>query len=92
GINHPALYRLMFGGYLSGQDDGRPAIERTAAYNMKALIVDAISDGALGRPIADTEANTRMVDGAILVVWSKMHGLTWLLADRLVGPSDKMEE
>ncbi|MGO4114567.1 TetR/AcrR family transcriptional regulator [Rhizobium ruizarguesonis] len=92
GVNNPALYRLMFGGYLAGQDDGRPAIERTAAYNMKALIVDAISDGALGRPIADTEANTRMFDGAILVFWSQMHGLTLLLADRLVGPSDKMEE
>ncbi|CDM62303.1 MULTISPECIES: TetR/AcrR family transcriptional regulator [Rhizobium] len=92
GVKNPALYRLMFGGYLAGQDDGRPAIERTAAYNMKALIVGAISDGALGRPIADTEANTRTIDGAILIFWSQMHGLTLLLADRLVGPSDKMEE
>ncbi|MBD9375572.1 TetR/AcrR family transcriptional regulator [Rhizobium sp. ARZ01] len=92
GVNNPALYRLMFGGYLAGQDEGRPAIERTAAYNMKALVVDAIADGALGRPIADTEANTRTIDGAILVFWSQMHGLTLLLADRLVGPSDKMEE
>ncbi|NKJ73366.1 TetR family transcriptional regulator [Rhizobium leguminosarum bv. viciae] len=92
GVNNPALYRLMFGGYLAGQDERRPAIERTAAYNMKALIVGAISDGALGRPIADTEANTRMIDGAILVFWSQMHGLTLLLVDRLVGPSDKMGE
>jgi AcrR family transcriptional regulator len=92
GVNNPALYRLMFGGYLAGQDEARPAIERTAAYNMKALVVDAISDGALGRRIADTEANTRTIDGAILVFWSQMHGLTLLLADRLVGPSDKMEE
>ncbi|EJL57858.1 transcriptional regulator [Rhizobium sp. CF122] len=92
GVNNPALYRLMFGGYLAGQDDGRPAIERTAAYNMKTLVVDAISDGALGRPIADTEANTRTMDGAILVFWSQMHGLTLLLVDRLVGPGDKMEE
>src|SRR5690349_5530363 len=36
GVNNPALYRLMFGGYLAGQDDGRPVIERTAAHNMKA--------------------------------------------------------
>src|SRR6185369_1575575 len=34
GINNPALYRLMFGGYLAGPDDGRPVIERTAAHNM----------------------------------------------------------
>lgn len=92
GVNNPALYRLMFGGYLAGQDDGRPAIERTAAYNMKTLVVDAISEGALGHPIADTEANTRTIDGAILVFWSQMHGLTLLLVDRLVGPGDKMEE
>src|ERR1700749_1513131 len=31
GVNNPALYRLMFGGYLSGPDAGRPAIERAAA-------------------------------------------------------------
>ncbi|MDL2406782.1 TetR/AcrR family transcriptional regulator [Rhizobium calliandrae] len=92
GVSNPALYRLMFGGYLTGQDAGRPAIERTAAYNMKALIVEAISDGGLGRPIDDTEANTRTIDGAILVFWSQMHGLTLLLADRLVGPGDKMQD
>ncbi|WP_028747550.1 TetR/AcrR family transcriptional regulator [Rhizobium mesoamericanum] len=88
GINNPALYRLMFGGYLGGEDNGRPIIERTAAHNMKALIVDAITCGALGRPIS----NTRTIDGAILVFWSQMHGLTLLLVDRLVGPSDKLED
>ncbi|MGO6907326.1 TetR/AcrR family transcriptional regulator, partial [Rhizobium ruizarguesonis] len=40
GVNNPALYRLMFGGYLGGQDNGRPAIERTAAYSMKAVVVE----------------------------------------------------
>ncbi|MDP9812329.1 AcrR family transcriptional regulator [Rhizobium tibeticum] len=92
GVNNPALYRLMFGGYLTGQDNGRPAIERTAANNMKALIVGALCDGALGRLIPNTAANTREIDGAILIFWSQMHGLTLLLVDRLVGPSDKMEE
>ncbi|MFA1626097.1 TetR/AcrR family transcriptional regulator [Rhizobium mongolense] len=91
GVNNPALYRLMFGGYLTGQDNGRPAVERTAAENMKALLVDAISDGALGRLIPNTAANTRKIDGAILIFWSQMHGLTLLLVDRLVGPNDKME-
>lgn len=92
GVSNPALYRLMFGGYLAGQDDGRPVIERTAAYNMKALIVDAISDGALGRRIPSTAENAREIDGAILVFWSQMHGLTLLLVDRLVGPGDKLAE
>ncbi|MGO4569389.1 TetR/AcrR family transcriptional regulator [Rhizobium sp. 2YAF20] len=92
GVNNPALYRLMFGGYLAGQDNGRPAIEKYAAYNMKALLMGAISDGALGHLIPNTTANTRKIDGAILIFWSQMHGLTLLLVDRLVGPSDKMEE
>ncbi|MDQ0561866.1 AcrR family transcriptional regulator [Rhizobium mesoamericanum] len=92
GVGNPALYRLMFGGYLAGQDDGRPAIERTAAYNMKALIVGAISDGALGRRIPSIAENAREIDGAILVFWSQMHGLTLLLVDRLVGPDDKVAE
>jgi len=92
GVGNPALYRLMFGGYLGGQDESRPVIERTAAYTMKALIVSAISDGALGRRVEESEANAQTIDGAILVFWSQMHGLTLLLVDRLVGPSDKMEE
>jgi AcrR family transcriptional regulator len=92
GVNNPALYRLMFGGYLSGQDSGRPAIERTAAEDMKALLVGAISDGALGRIIPNTPANLPSVDGAILIFWSQMHGLTLLLVDRLVGPSEKADQ
>lgn len=92
GVNNPALYRLMFGGYLTDQQSDRPAIERTAAYRMKALVVGAISDGALGRLIPHTAANERMIDGAILIFWSQMHGLTLLLVDRLVGPGEAMRE
>ena len=36
GVENPALYRLMFGGYLTGPDDGRPAIEIAAAEKTKA--------------------------------------------------------
>lgn len=92
GVNNPALYRLMFGGYLTGQNHGRPAVEIVAAEKMKALLVDAISAGALGRLIPDTTANKREIDGAILVFWSQMHGLTLLLVDGLVGPSDQVDE
>ncbi|MBP1861456.1 TetR/AcrR family transcriptional regulator [Rhizobium herbae] len=92
GVNNPALYRLMFGGYLAGQDNGRPAIERNAAESLKALLVDAISDGALGRLLPNTVANTREINGAILIFWSQMHGLTLLLVDHLVGPSEKADE
>jgi len=86
GVENPALYRLMFGGFLTGPGDGRPAIERTAAESTKALLAGAFADGALGRPIANTPRNERKIAGAILIFWSQMHGLTLLLVDGLVGP------
>ena len=92
GVENPALYRLMFGGFLTGPDDARPAIERTAAESTKALLAGALIDGALGRPIANTARNERKIAGAILIFWSQMHGLTLLLVDRLVGPREQADE
>jgi AcrR family transcriptional regulator len=92
GVENPALYRLMFGGYLTSPDDGRPAIERAAAEQTKELLAGAIIDGALGRPIANTARNERKLASAILIFWSQMHGLTLLLVDGLVGPSAKADE
>jgi AcrR family transcriptional regulator len=92
GVENPALYRLMFGGYLSGPDESRPAIERAAAEKIKALFEAAIVSGALGEPVANTPRNVPRIAGAILACWSLMHGLTLLLADGLVGPSDKSEK
>src|SRR5450631_4136222 len=53
GVENPALCRLMFGGYLSGSDNGRPAIERAAAEKTKAFLASAIIGGALGSAIPD---------------------------------------
>ena len=92
GVDNPALYRLMFGGYLTGPDEDRPAVEKAAAFRTKALLADAISSGALGQSIPNTARNERKIDGAILVYWSLLHGLTLLLIDRLVGPSEKADE
>lgn len=92
GVDNPALYRLMFGGYLTGPDEGRPAIEIAAAEKTKALLAGAIVDGALGRRFPNTPRNERKIAGAILVFWSQMHGLTMLLNDRLVGPSGKTDQ
>jgi AcrR family transcriptional regulator len=91
GVENPALYRLMFGGYLRTPDDGRPAIERAAAERTKALLAGVIVDGALGRAIPDTPRNERKIAGAILACWSLVHGLTLLLTDGLVGPSEKYD-
>jgi AcrR family transcriptional regulator len=92
GVENPALYRLMFGGYLTGPDDARPAIEIVAAEKTKALLADAIAHGALGRPLPKTPGNERKIAAAILIFWSLMHGLTLLLVDGLVGPSRKTDE
>jgi AcrR family transcriptional regulator len=91
GVENPALYRLMFGGYLSTPDDGRPAIERASAERTRALLTGVIVEGALGRPIPNTPRNERKIAGAILACWSLVHGLTMLLADGLVGPRKKSD-
>ena len=92
GVEKPALYRLMFGGYPTGPDDGPPAIERAAVEKTKALLAAVLVDGALGAPIPNTARNERKIAAAILIFWSQMHGLTLLLIDRLVGPAGKSDE
>ena len=89
GVENPALYSLMFGGYLSGPDHGRPAIELAVAEKTKALLAGVIIAGGLGRAIPHTPRNERKIAGAILACWSLVHGLTFLLADGLVGPKKK---
>ena len=89
GVQNPALYSLMFGGYLSGPDHRRPTIELAEAEKTKALLAGVIVTGGLGRAIPHTPRNERKVAGAILACWSLVHGLTLLLADGLVGPKEK---
>ena len=89
GVENPALYNLMFGGYLGGPDRSRPAIELAEAEKTKALLAGVIVAGGLGRAIPDTSRNERKIAGAIMACWSLVHGLTLLLADGLVGPRKK---
>jgi AcrR family transcriptional regulator len=89
GVENPALYSLMFGGYLGGPDRSRPAIELAEAEKTKTLLAGLIVAGGLGRTIPDGPRNERKVAGAILACWSLVHGLTLLLADGLVGPKKK---
>src|SRR6185295_4417329 len=89
GVENPALYSLMFGGYLGGPDRSRPAIELAEAEKAKALLAGVIVAGGLGRAIAHIPRNERKIAGAILACWSLVHGLTLLLADGLVGPKKK---
>jgi AcrR family transcriptional regulator len=89
GVENPALYSLMFGGYLGGPDRNRPAIELAEAEKAKAMLAGVIVAGGLGRVIPQTPRNDRKIAGAILACWSLVHGLTLLLADGLVGPKNK---
>ena len=89
GVENPALYSLMFGGYLAGPARRRPAIEMAEAEKAKALLAGVIVAGGLGRAIPDISRNERKIAGAILACWSLVHGLTLLLADGLVGPKKK---
>ena len=75
-----------------GPDKARPAIERAAAEDTKALLASVIIDGALGRPIPNNARNERRISGAILACWSLVHGLTLLVVDGLVGPPEKANE
>jgi AcrR family transcriptional regulator len=92
GVENPALYKLMFGDYLSSPNHGRPAIERAAAETTKGLLIGVIVKGGLGRTIPDTSRNQRKIAGAFLACWSLVHGVTMLLADRLVGPRKISDE
>src|SRR4051794_39048677 len=49
GVDNPALYRLMFGGYLSAPDHSRPALEQAEGNKTKALLAGLIVAGGLGR-------------------------------------------
>jgi AcrR family transcriptional regulator len=89
GVENPALYSLMFGGYLTGPNHGRPAIELAAAEKTKALLAGVIIAGGAGSAIPHTSRNERKIAGAVLACWSLVHGLTLLLADGLVGPNEK---
>ena len=89
GVENPALYNLMFGGYLGGPNRSRPAIELAEAEKTKALLGGVIVAGGLGRAIPHTARNERQIAGAILACWSLVHGRTLLLADGLVGPKKK---
>lgn len=93
GVENPALYRLMFGGYLNtGGGEIRPVVEIAAAEKLRALLEDTIVDGALGGPVPRTARNATKIDSAILTYWAQIHGLTLLLIDGLVGPQSRVDE
>jgi AcrR family transcriptional regulator len=74
GVGNPALYTLMFGGYLGSPDHSRSAVELAEAEKVKGLLAGVITAGALGRAILHTPLNEQKIAGAILACWSLVHG------------------
>jgi AcrR family transcriptional regulator len=74
GVENPALYSLMFGGYLGGPDRSRPAIELAEAEKVKALLAGVIVAGGLGRLVPHSTQRTENCrrDSGVLVphTWS----------------------
>ena len=89
GVENPALYSLMFGGYLSGPDHGRPAIELAEAEKTKALLAGVIVAGGLGRAIPDTPQRTEDCgrDSGVLVSRARTHSAAGRWARR---PEEKV--
>jgi hypothetical protein len=58
GVENPALYSLMFGGYLGGPDRSRRAIEMAEAEKTRALLAGVIVAGGLGRTNPDPPRRT----------------------------------
>ena len=85
-IASPALYRLMFSAALSSPQTGRPAIEKMAAAEARAVLDAVISDAVGSGAFPSTMANPRKAAAASLAIWSMLHGLSMLAIDDFVGP------
>jgi AcrR family transcriptional regulator len=83
GLDHPALYRLMFGTGFKSYAEALPPQVAAAGAGAKSVLREAIRRGAeAGRfsPVDD-----RTLEIAVLAAWSGVHGLTMLFLDRLPG-------
>ena len=91
GQGNRAHYRLMFGPTLSDSTEGPPSEALEAARNSRAVLEDAIRQGAL-----DGEFNVDPQDPAALAAgvfgaWSLVHGLTLLFIDGLAADETTMD-
>jgi hypothetical protein len=82
GVENPALYRLMFGGYLTGPDSERPAIERAAAEQTKTFLAEAIVGGRPDSRNGTERTKDRRCDSGLLV--SFMDSRYWWWTDSWV--------
>jgi AcrR family transcriptional regulator len=82
GLEHPALYRLMFGSVLVPTAQYRPPDLQLAAEKAKSILKNIIALG-LEQGTFRTSSRKTDVERMTLVAWSQVHGLTTLLMDGL---------
>lgn len=90
-VSNPARYRLMFGSALVPDDNFRPALTDKAGARAKLELREVIMFGAESGSFAIDRQAAAAVDGAVLTVWSVVHGLAMLLLDAKVDPSASTE-
>lgn len=91
GIANPALYRLMFSATLTSPEAGRPAIEKAAAAEARAIVDGILADGVRSGAFPASMGKERSGAAASLAMWSLLHGLTMLAIDDFVGPPKSVE-
>lgn len=73
GVENPALYRMMFGPHMAGNQDQDVSPRVSACYG---YLLDILGEASLAGLVAAGE-----VDSLAILAWSEVHGLTMLLQD-----------
>lgn len=77
-VDHPAHYRVMFGGHLTGQSVPDPELAREGAAAFQALVDALMSLQHQG--IARTDPPLRLAQ----YIWANVHGIAMLAIDGLL--------
>lgn len=80
GVENPALYRLMFGSALA-KSNGWPSEARNAGLRAKSVLDEIVLRGASSGEFAVSTDSPEDVAGAVLSLWSAVHGLTMFVID-----------
>ncbi|POD99697.1 hypothetical protein BV921_13030 [Pectobacterium odoriferum] len=82
-----ALYRLMFGAELAGQDGNRPADVDHAGRQAKSVLAELIREGINAKIFTLDNKDSEALEMATLACWSALHGIATLIADAKIETS-----
>lgn len=84
-VGNPALYRLMFGPELAGDDGVRPELTEASGAGAKAILRGVVVQGAEDGLFAVSAHDENAIALAVLSTWSAVHGLSMLIVDGKTG-------